>query len=136
MMKPKKSEIIGHKTFSDGAGGFRHEPLTRGEADKMMASIEIARKKRVALMPDEKSALRMMTDAYFRLKELGWREAIYCPKDGTHFDAIEAGSSGMHECFYEGEWPDGHWWMPSEGDLWPSRPILWRAAKGVKDDAN
>ena len=123
----KKDKIVGHKTFSDGKGRFRHEPLTRGEADELHTAIEVARKKRIELMPDDKVALRLMTDAHHRLKELGWREAMYCPKDGTHFDAIEAGSSGIHDCFYEGEWPTGSWWSPSEGDLWPAHPILWKA---------
>ena len=40
-----------------------------------------------------KTALRMMCDAYQRLKDFGWNDAIYCPKDGSIFDVIEAGSS-------------------------------------------
>lgn len=41
----------------------------------------------------------------------GWREASYCPKDGTHFQAIEAGSTGIHDANYTGEWPNGSWWI-------------------------
>lgn len=77
-------------------------------------------------MPDDKAALNQMHDAYTRLERLGWRNAIYCPKDGTAFDAIEPGSTGIFACFYEGEWPNGHWWMEDGGDLWPSRPTLFR----------
>jgi hypothetical protein len=78
-------------------------------------------------MPDEKTALRMLTDAFHRLKELGWKEAMYCPKDASEFLAIEAGSSGIHNCRYEGEWPSGHYWILADGDAWPSQPILFKA---------
>lgn len=84
------------------------------------------RKRREATMPTEQDALRVMFDAYTRLKELGWRDAIYCPKDGSSFDVIEAGSSGIHRAHYEGEWPKGTWWVEEAGDLWPSRPCLYR----------
>lgn len=81
---------------------------------------------RAAAMPDDKAALNVMMDAYCRLKELGWNDAIYCPKDGTVFEAIEAGSTGIFRCYYDGEWPDGSWWVRDDDDLWPSRPILYR----------
>jgi hypothetical protein len=76
-------------------------------------------------MPDERAALRHMFDGWYRLKELGWREAIYCPKDGTHFQAIEAGSTGIHDCNYLGEWPKGAWWI-YDGDMSPSHPVLFK----------
>ncbi len=78
----------------------------------------------------EASALVAMFNAYQALKRLGWGDIIYCPKDGTHFDAIEAGSTGIHDANYEGEWPNGHWWA-YDGDMWPSRPILFRLKKPV-----
>ena len=118
--------IVGHKTLAAPGGGYRHEPRRQNEADALMADIEAAKAKRAEDMPDEAAALSQMLDAHQRLKELGWSEAIYCPKDGTIFDAIEAGSSGIHKCHYSGQWPDGSWWIHSHGDLWPSRPILFR----------
>ena len=124
-----KNKIVGHKTFSDGKGGFRHEPLYESEARELERRIKQQKEKREQLMPDEKTALRLMTDAFFRLKELGWRDAMYCPKDGTHFDAIEGGSSGIHDCNYQGEWPAGSWWIFAEGDQWSAHPILFRDAK-------
>lgn len=81
---------------------------------------------RSALMPTEQDAINLMHDCYRRLEELGWQQAIYCPKDGSEFDALEAGSTGIHRCYYDGEWPQGHWWIAEDGDLWPSRPILYR----------
>lgn len=121
--------VVGHKTFRDGNNGFRHEPLTADEAGEIMKEIDAARERRAAAMPDERSAIDAMFEAWQRLKELGWKEAIYCPKDGTTFDAIEAGSSGIQTCYYEGKWPNGHWWVMDEGDLWPSRPILYRTSE-------
>lgn len=119
-------DIVGHKTFRDGPLGFRHEPLTRAEANAILAACETHRKKREALMPDEKSALHMMFDAYDRLRDFGWREAIYCPKDGSHFQVIEAGSTGIFDAYYDGEWPTGSWWVCEDGDMSPSRPVLFR----------
>ena len=74
----------------------------------------------------EKAILEKMVDAFHGLKSLGWKEACYCPKDGSTFLVIEAGSSGTHKCHYTGEWPTGSWWIEASGDLWPSRPILWK----------
>lgn len=121
------TEVVGHKTFSDGEGGFRHEPLTRAEADAIWKEYDKSKAKRTADMPTEQDAINVMFEAWQRLKELGWREAMYCPKDCSTFDVIEAGSAGIHKCHYEGKWPDGSWWVHGEcGDLWPSAPILYR----------
>ena len=78
--------------------------------------------------PDNQSPLVIVElfDRYQRLKRLGWNDIQYCPKDGTVFDAIEAGSTGIHKCYYDGEWPNGHWWVVDETDTWPSLPILFR----------
>lgn len=74
----------------------------------------------------EVKLLEQMHDAWAGLKECGWKEIEYCPKDGTRFLAICAGSTGVFPHYYRGEWPDGHWWAEAHGDLWPSRPILWK----------
>jgi len=81
---------------------------------------------RAELMPTEQDAIKLMSEAFTRLKDLGWREAIYCPKDGSEFDIVEAGSTGIHKAHYSGDWPDGSWWVADAGDLWPSRPTLYR----------
>ena len=95
-----------------------HEFLRNADAQKAA---------RAEQMPTEHDCLRVMMQAYLRMKELGWNDAIYCPKDGSVFHAIEAGSTGIGTCHYSGEWPDGSWWMHDAGDLWPSRPILFKA---------
>lgn len=87
---------------------------------------------RSALVPTEQDAINLMHECFQRLKELGWNDAIYCPKDGSEFDAIEAGSTGIHRCHYDGEWPNGHWWVADDHDLWPSRPILYRVSEEEK----
>lgn len=107
-------------------------------AEQCRALIEMTdaeQAKRAADMPDEQTALRVMFSAFQRLRELGWREAIYCPKDGTTFDAIEAGSTGIHRCHYSGEWPKGGWWITAHGDQWPSRPILFRPGTAAVERA-
>lgn len=115
-------EIVGHKTHTDGT----HSPLRRAEADALWAECERLEAKRKADMPTEQDALNQLGECYQRLKELGWNDAQYCPKDGSMFLGIEVGSTGIHECFYSGVWPNGYWWHPSHGDLWPIKPILFK----------
>lgn len=93
-----------------------------------MASIEARDARRAELMPDTTAALRMLFEAYDRLRQLGWREAQYCPKDGSAFEVIEAGSTGIFNCRYDGEWPSGHYLIADAdaGDIYTSRPILFR----------
>jgi hypothetical protein len=74
----------------------------------------------------EKKHLEDMYTAFLALKECGWREVIYCPKDGTRFLAIEAGSTGVFPCSYIGKWPHGGWWVEAGEEPWSSRPILWK----------
>lgn len=112
----------GHMTLADGT----HVPLSSEECERLFAEAEAARKLRAERMPDERAALLAMGQAYQRLKELGWNEAIYCPKDGSMFHVIEAGSTGIHDAHYEGHWPKGSWWVHDAVDLWPSRPILFK----------
>lgn len=53
-------------------------------------------------------------------------DAIYCPKDGSTFEIIEVGSTGIFRAHYHGEWPTGGWLAEDGGDLWPSHPCLFR----------
>lgn len=114
-------EARGWATLTDG----RRVPLSAAECDAIMADVEARRAKRAADMPDERAALNTLFEAFQRLKELGWSEAIYCPKDGSSFDVIEAGSTGIHRAHYYGEWPRGGWMIEEDGGC-PSRPILYR----------
>ncbi len=86
-------------------------------------------------MTTEKAALLKLFEAYQELKRLGWNDVMYCPKDGTWFDAIEVGSTGIHDCHYEGTWPNGHWWVADAHDLRPSRPALFRERKKRSESA-
>lgn len=106
----------------------------RVDVDALFAQIDAEEVARAEKMPDERAALRQMFEAWLRLKELGWREAQYCPKDGTIFETISAGSTGIHETYYHGQWPKGTYWTFDGGDLWPDRPILFRL-KEARDAA-
>lgn len=121
-MKEHPDPVVGHKTFLDG----HHEPLRQSEAQAIMAAADEEKARRAEQMPDEQSAILAMFSAWLRLKELGWNEAQYCPKDGTLFDALEPGSTGIHPCRYDGEWPTGHYWIVGDDDLYPSKPVLFR----------
>lgn len=87
---------------------------------------ESAKTQRDWRTPDEKAHLNVMGVAYGKLRELGWNDIIYCPKDGSWFLSICAGSTGVFPCCYRGEWPTGGWWVSDAGDEWPARPILWK----------
>jgi|TARA_R100000093_G_scaffold41509_5_gene21717 hypothetical protein len=108
--------------MSDGS----REPIRANEAETIMAQIEAGRVVRREQLPDLKACLTMLGRVSERMRELGWKDAIYCPKDGSPFEAIEFGSTGIHVAGYEGKWPKGSWWVYGGGDMWPSRPILWR----------
>lgn len=58
------------------------------------------------------------------LRNSGWRDACYCPKDGSEFLAWEPSMSTPYVCRYDGEWPAGRWWAMMDGDMWPARPVL------------
>lgn len=94
--------------------------------EQIFAEFEHAKDQRAIDMPTEHDALLVLQRAYQRLKDLGWADAIYSPKDGNSFLAIEAGCTEPGNCIYLGDWPTGNWWIQDSSDLFPSRPILWR----------
>lgn len=127
-------ETVGDVLREIVPAGHRCGPVhaTDDQMTRLLTAIDAKNAEQAARMPDTKAALAQLHDAFDRLKKLGWSEAMYCPKDGSTFEAIEAGSTGIFSCHYEGEWPKGSWWLADGGDLWPSRPILWRPT-GQKD---
>lgn len=100
----------------------RIQQLTADEWDAMIAAIEAKKLERATAMPSDEDALRVMFSAWERLKELGWREAMYAPRDGRVLELIEAGSTGIHR----GHKDEKFTWIHDAGDLWPSHPILFR----------
>ncbi len=105
--------------------------LSDKQIEKLFSCFEEEKVKRARIMPDEQSAINRMFEAFLRLQELGWKEAMYCPKDGSMFSTIEAGSTGIHKSNYVGEWPTGRYYT-YDGDVWPSKPVLWR--KRIESD--
>lgn len=113
--------IVGHKTFRDG-DSFRHEPLRQSEASAILAACDAAKAKRAADMPTEEDAASAMFQAWYRLKELGWRETCYGPTN-ENVRLIVSGSSGIHQGIRFNPWPDKTWWI--DGDC-PSNPCLFK----------
>ena len=126
-----KDEIVGHKTFRDGRGGFRHEPLMRLEADALWESAQQRKAERAEKYPAEQDCVNAIFEACQRLEELGWKRSDCAPPDGELRNTISLGSTGIHKAYCrlrkEG---DGHsgkwWWVPDEGDLWPHDPIYYK----------
>lgn len=80
-------------------------------------------------MPTTEHALVVLFEAYSRLQELGWQDPTYCPKDGTLFDTLNLGSTGIATCHYQGAWPNGRYWTHEANDLWPGKPLMFREKK-------
>lgn len=93
----------GHLTTYDG----EHVPLSQDDAQALWRAVEKERADRAETMPATEDALRRLCSAKERLRELGWRDAIYCPKDGSTFAVIQYGSTGIFYANYHGEWPSG-----------------------------
>ena len=127
-MTESPDDIVGHKTFADGPDGFRHEPLTRAEAEALWDACEKERAQRAIDMPDEQSAINAMFRARQRLMELGWRDGVHSPRDGSTFKIVEAGSTGIFDCTCEGEWPHCTWTSYDEHDAYSSSqaPLLFK----------
>lgn len=113
-----EGEYHGSARLADGS----RVAFTADQAKALWEASQRATAKLAADMPTEADALREMMRAYERLKQLGWREADYLPKDGSMFDAIEIGSTGIHRASHDGK----YCWVHDAGDLWPSRPVLFR----------
>ena len=97
-------------------------------AQTLMSTAYRLDRERAQRMPDHNAALRVMLDAYLRLKALGWREAMYAPKDGRAFEGIEAGSCGTFRMYCT---DNGRYcWAEDGGDIYPAHPILFREIKG------
>ncbi|ARQ01862.1 hypothetical protein CAK95_24280 [Pseudorhodoplanes sinuspersici] len=105
-------------TMEDGS----HVPLSAETAKELLDAAKAAQADRAKRMPDDHSALKAMFDAWQRLKELGWRDGDHAPKDGTTFESIEIGSTGIFDCSYS----LCGFWVADGGDMWPSHPILFR----------
>lgn len=120
-------DIVGHKTFSDGALSFRHEPLTRKEANELMARADAEKAKRASDMPTDQDAVNALWSAMYRLEELGWhRPNGYAARDLRQEDKecqlVELGSSGIHVGYYHPVNGKDVWWIGPHGS--PSEPCL------------
>lgn len=77
-----------------------------------------------AAMPDTLAAMIALQRARERLQKLGWREGIYCPKDGSNFAVMQYGSTGIFAGTYVGDWPTGDVWIADE--TCTPQGIMWK----------
>lgn len=82
----------------------------------------VGKKRRAELMPTEQDAAEMMWYAWYRLKELGWKETCYGPTNEV-VQLIEPGSAGIHKGSRWKEWPEKTWWIDNDC---PSNPCLFK----------
>lgn len=101
--------------------------VSQKEFDQLLHEIKQDKRSRAEKMPTEKDAIKLIFEAYLRLKELGWQDMTYAPRDGSTFSIIEAGSTGIHPCFDFGQ-GSGDWMSPADGDLYHIRPMMFKPA--------
>jgi hypothetical protein len=118
---------------NDGHGAIMVGDAMYAAIEDAIAREEAARAARLSKMPTDLDAIGQINEALRRLKDLGWKDAIYCPKDGSPFDGIDAGSSAIHTYIYLGEWPTGTYMVMCDGDYWASQPILFRLKSPAAD---
>ncbi len=106
--------------------------------ERLVALSEREKRQRARDMKTVKDALEVAWRGWKRLQDLGFADACYCPKDGTPFDVVEWGSTGIFRCTYSGEWPDGHYMIEDGGDIWPTSrgDMLWRALTPSQEPEN
>lgn len=80
-------------------------------------------------MPTEADAIAQLSAVLYRLKDLGWRERMYAPKDGTMIEVIEPCSVGTFDANY---WDGVGWFSHDAEDSYPSDFIMWRPKKNPK----
>lgn len=97
--------------------------------DALVKAADEAKAARAEAMPDDTAALVCMFTAWQRLKELGWREAMYAPCDSSPLLLIESGSTGTHEGYCD---PERRFWAYCGGDLWPSNPCLFKVVSDAR----
>lgn len=124
----EKNDVAGWGTTEDG----RHVPITRAQAACILKSIKDAQAKRDAMMPDEASARRVLMQAVERMKSFGWRDGIYCPKDGTAFAVFMFGSTGVFTGHYSGDWPSGC--IIAEDEVCDPRGCMWKPIDKLSDE--
>lgn len=89
---------------------------------QILRDAEAQKQARAEQLPTEFDCIRAIQQAYLRLKDLGWNDACYAPKDGTAFEAIEVGCTKVLECQTLGS----SVFAAHGGDWWPSRPFVFR----------
>lgn len=97
-------------------------------AEQIWSDYERSKAERAEQFPEFKDCLQMMLKIKERLRDFGWNDGIHAPKNGTTFEVIEWGSTGVFDCSYSGDWPEGHWVTCDGHDLYPSSsaPLMFR----------
>ncbi len=67
------------------------------------------------------NSIHNFTKAYFDLLLDGWSHIQYAPRDGTIFEVIELGSTGIHECMWDKT--AGTFWITTRDDMYPTQNL-------------
>ena len=90
----------------------------------ILAEAEQQRDQRARALPTLDHCLIAMVQIMQRLRELGWRDAEYAPRDRT-FLGITPGSTRAVRCVHLGG-AEGAFFCEDGDDFWPVRILVWR----------
>lgn len=100
------------------------KPTPQLALGKILAEAQIRRRERADHLPTTNHCVVALLQTVERLREIGWRDACYAPKDRS-FDAIVMGGSGVHRCQWLGGTAGG-WFIEDTNDWWPAQIVVWR----------
>ncbi len=105
---------------------------SRALVEALWDAAKASRAKRAEDMPDEETCLRRLFDAVERMKELGWRDAVYAPKSAPLL-LIEPGCTAVLRGYRDSV----GFWVTTDDDTYPSHPILFmdRAAAELASES-
>jgi len=98
------------------------------DVQALMNRVDAQREARASVLPTAETAMAVIQVATERLRDLGWVEIEYSPKDGSVFDSYVMGMPTAIPTSYLGTWPEGGWFTHEAGDIYPAYPSLFRRA--------
>ena len=75
----------------------------------------------------ERELIQDIFHSQSELRRFGWHPINEPPpKNQEQIQILELQSTGIHNGYVEGDWPNQRFWVTDDNDTYPSRPYLWR----------
>ena len=103
--------------------------LMTQDISKILMTAQLRRKERAEHLPTTDHCTVALLQVMERLRELGWRDAEYAPRDRS-FNAIVLGGSGVHRCMWIGGTTGGYF-IEEAHAWWLARIVVWKEISEV-----